>query len=119
MLHKYSKSSISSNKGVQMQVRTRNLSLPVCCSISSAMKLRSLDVSFRCKVCGCVELQAQLKSGREELVRKACPALTDELVAAMKRAPMRGYDPSILKEPHIYRSGLLSAFYHVSGSVCT
>lgn len=51
-------------------------------------------------------MQAQLKSGREELVRKACPALTDELIAAMKRAPMRGYDPSILKEPHIYRSGL-------------
>ena len=48
-------------------------------------------------------MQAQLKSGREALVRKACPALTDELVAAMKRAPMRGYDPSILKEPHIYR----------------
>lgn len=56
------------------------------------------------------ELQAQLKSGREELVRKACPALTDELIAAMKRAPMRGYDPSILKEPHIYRSGLITAF---------
>lgn len=50
-----------------------------------------------------VVLQAQLKSGREELLRKACPALTDELIAAMKRAPMRGYDPSILKEPHIYR----------------
>ncbi|DBA95736.1 TPA: hypothetical protein ACH3X3_013571 [Trebouxia sp. C0006] len=48
--------------------------------------------------------QAQLKSGREEVLRKACPALTDELVAAMKRAPMRGFDPSILKEPHIYRS---------------
>lgn len=38
------------------------------------------------------------------MLRKACPALTDELVAAMKRAPMRGFDPSILKEPHIYRS---------------
>jgi hypothetical protein len=38
------------------------------------------------------------------VLRKACPALTDELVAAMKRAPMRGFDPSILKEPHIYRS---------------
>ena len=48
-------------------------------------------------------MQAQLKSGREEVLRKACPALTDELIAAMKRAPMRGYDPSILKEPHIYR----------------
>ena len=83
------------------------------------MKFRNLDTSCRCKICGCVELQAQLKSGREELVRKACPALTDELVAAMKRAPMRGYDPSILKEPHIYRSALLSAFCHVAGSLCT
>lgn len=52
-------------------------------------------------VCDCC--QAQLKDGREDLVRKACPALTDELIAAMKRSPMRSYDPSILKEPHIYR----------------
>lgn len=51
-------------------------------------------------------VQAQLKSGREEVLRKACPALTDELVAAMKRAPMRGFDSSILKEPHIYRWAL-------------
>lgn len=55
-------------------------------------------------LCG---VQAQLKAGREEALRKACPALTDELVAAMKRSPMRGYDPAILKEPHIYRSHLL------------
>ena len=48
-------------------------------------------------------VQAQLKAGREEALRAACPALTDELIAMMKRSPMRGYDPAILKEPHIYR----------------
>ena len=51
----------------------------------------------------CDAWQAQLKDTREELLRKACPALTDELISAMKRSPMRSYDPSILKEPHIYR----------------
>jgi len=59
--------------------------------------------------------QAQLKSGREEVLRKACPALTDELVAAMKRAPMRGFDPSILKEPHIYR--MTEAVTHYGESI--
>ncbi|KAL3150110.1 hypothetical protein ABBQ38_013449 [Trebouxia sp. C0009 RCD-2024] len=59
--------------------------------------------------------QAQLKSGREELLRKACPALTDELISAMKRAPMRGYDPSILKEPHIYR--MTEAVTHYGESI--
>lgn len=63
-------------------------------------------------------MQAQLKSGREELLRKACPALTDELVAAMKRAPMRGFDPSILKEPHIYRS-LASSYDVMYLQTCT
>lgn len=47
------------------------------------------------------------------MLRKACPALTDELVAAMKRAPMRGFDPSILKEPHIYRCNSLSAVVYM------
>ena len=51
-------------------------------------------------------VQAQLKSVREDVLCKACPALTDELIAAMKRSPMRGFDPSILKEPHIYRCTL-------------
>lgn len=59
--------------------------------------------------------QAQLKSGREELLRKACPALTDELVAAMKRAPMRGFDSNILKEPHIYR--MTEAVQHYGESI--
>lgn len=59
--------------------------------------------------------QAQLKSGREEVLRKACPALTDELVAAMKRAPMRGFDSSILKEPHIYR--MTEAVTHYGESI--
>jgi len=59
--------------------------------------------------------QAQLKDGREELLRKACPALTDELISAMKRSPMRSFDPSILKEPHIYR--MTEAVTHYGESI--
>lgn len=59
--------------------------------------------------------QAQLKAGREELLRKACPALTDELISAMKRSPMRSYDSSILKEPHIYR--MTEAVTHYGESI--
>lgn len=59
--------------------------------------------------------QAQLKAGREEAIRKACPALTDELINVMKASPMRGYDPAILKEPHIYR--MTEAVTHYGESI--
>jgi hypothetical protein len=39
-----------------------------------------------------------------ELLREAVPALTDAQLAAMQRCPMRSYDPSIVQEPHVYRT---------------
>lgn len=47
--------------------------------------------------------QAQLKAGTEPKLRAAVPALTDAQVAAMRRCPMRSFDPAITQEPHIYR----------------
>lgn len=38
------------------------------------------------------------------LIKKAVPTLTDEQLAAMQQCPMRSYDPSIVQEPHIYRT---------------
>lgn len=38
------------------------------------------------------------------LLKRAVPALTDDQIAAMKQCPMRSYDPSIVQEPHIYRT---------------
>jgi cyanate lyase len=48
--------------------------------------------------------QAQLKPGAVELLQKAVPALTEAQLAAMQRCPMRSYDPSIVQEPHVYRT---------------
>lgn len=48
--------------------------------------------------------QAQLKEGAVPLLKKAVPALTDEQLAAMRKCPMRSYDPTIVQEPHIYRT---------------
>lgn len=52
----------------------------------------------------CSDPQAQLKPGAVELLQKAVPALTDEQLTAMQRCPMRSYDPSIVQEPHVYRT---------------
>jgi cyanate lyase len=48
--------------------------------------------------------QAQLKEATIDKLRKAVPALTDDMVQHMKRCPMRSWDPAIKQEPHIYRT---------------
>jgi cyanate lyase len=48
--------------------------------------------------------QAQLKAGTADALRAAVPGLTDDHLDAMKRCPMRSYDPAIVQEPHIYRT---------------
>ena len=48
--------------------------------------------------------QAQLKSDTAPKLKAALPALSDEDVAAMQGAPMRGFDDEILKEPNVYRT---------------
>ena len=48
-------------------------------------------------------LQAQLKEGTAEKLRAAVPALPDASLAAMKRAPLRQYDPLIVQDPLVYR----------------
>ncbi len=47
--------------------------------------------------------QAQLKPGAESEMKKLVPGLTDELIAEMRKCPMRSFDPSIIQEPNIYR----------------
>ncbi len=47
--------------------------------------------------------QAQLKEGTAEKLRAAVPALPDSSLAAMKRAPLRQYDPLIVQDPLVYR----------------
>jgi hypothetical protein len=42
-------------------------------------------------------LQQQLQPNTVQALRKAVPALTDADVAAMMRAPMRSYDPTIMQ----------------------
>lgn len=32
------------------------------------------------------------------------PDISDDQLEAMKRCPMRSYDPAITQEPHIYRT---------------
>ncbi|KAK9832326.1 hypothetical protein WJX74_006380 [Apatococcus lobatus] len=48
--------------------------------------------------------QAQLKKGTVDKLRKAVPDLNDAQIEVMQRCPMRGYDPAIAREPHIYRT---------------
>lgn len=47
--------------------------------------------------------QAQLKPDTAPKLRKAIPALTDELVNLMMAPPFRSYHPDIIQEPSIYR----------------
>ena len=48
-------------------------------------------------------LQAQLKAGTVEALRKAVPGLTDDHISLMQRCPMRSWDPQLIQEPHVYR----------------
>jgi len=48
--------------------------------------------------------QAQLKDGTAEKLKSILPALEADDIAAMKGAPMRGFDDEILKEPNVYRT---------------
>merc|ERR1712100_556518 len=42
--------------------------------------------------------------GTAERLKAALPTLTPEDIVAMQRAPMRGFDEQILKEPNVYRT---------------
>mmetsp|Transcript_35976 Transcript_35976/g.88526 ORF Transcript_35976/g.88526 Transcript_35976/m.88526 type:complete len:228 (+) Transcript_35976:22-705(+) len=48
--------------------------------------------------------QAQLKPARADALKKAVPGISDADLKAMQRAPMRGFDSEILKEPNVYRT---------------
>ncbi|MEW5308613.1 MAG: hypothetical protein WDW38_000558 [Sanguina aurantia] len=48
-------------------------------------------------------LQQQLKPDTAELLVKAVPGLTSELVLQMKKAPARRFDPLLIQDPFIYR----------------
>lgn len=47
--------------------------------------------------------QAQLKPETAQDLRKIVPALLDEDIEEMSRAPMRSYDTRILQEPQVFR----------------
>ena len=47
--------------------------------------------------------QAQLKPESEAKLVQIIPGLSEDLVADMRKCPMRAYDPSIIQEPNIYR----------------
>lgn len=47
--------------------------------------------------------QAQLKAETAPKLRKAIPALSDELVKLMMEPPFRSYHSNIIHEPAIYR----------------
>ena len=55
--------------------------------------------------------QAQLKKTTEEKLVKLVPALTEELLREMRKAPIRSYNPAILQEPHVYRMTEVCAHY--------
>jgi len=59
--------------------------------------------------------QAQLKPSTEEALRRVVPALSDDNIAAMRRCPMRSFDPNIVQEPHIYR--LTEAVMHYGEAI--
>jgi len=48
--------------------------------------------------------QAQLKPATAEKLAKLVPGISSEDLAAMQKPPMRGWDPSILQEPNVYRT---------------
>ena len=47
--------------------------------------------------------QAQLKPESEGKLVQLVPGLSKDLVAEMRKCPMRSYDPTIIQEPNIYR----------------
>ena len=47
--------------------------------------------------------QAQLKPESEKKLVELIPGLSEDLVAEMRKCPMRSYDPTIIQEPNIYR----------------
>ena len=47
--------------------------------------------------------QAQLKPESEAKLVQLVPGLSEDLVAEMRKCPMRSYDPTIIQEPNIYR----------------
>ena len=54
-------------------------------------------------------LQAQLKPGTVDALRKAVPGLTDEHVSIMQRCPMRSFDPSLIQVGQAVLAVLLSS----------
>merc|ERR1719343_136243 len=48
--------------------------------------------------------QAQLKPATRTKLQKAVPAISDGDLDLMQKAPMRGFDEEILKEPNVYRT---------------
>lgn len=59
--------------------------------------------------------QQQLQPATVAALRKAVPALTDEDVAHMQRAPHRAFNPEVLQEPSVYR--LYEAICHGGDSI--
>ncbi|KAJ3682379.1 hypothetical protein LUZ60_014952 [Juncus effusus] len=59
--------------------------------------------------------QAQLKPDTAVKLKKALPALSEELVAQMMEPPFRSYHPNIIQEPSIYR--LNEAVMHFGESI--
>ncbi|KAF3328079.1 cyanate hydratase [Carex littledalei] len=59
--------------------------------------------------------QAQLKPDTAPKLRKAIPALSDELVELMMAPPFRSFHPDIIQEPAIYR--LNEAVMHFGESI--
>ncbi|XP_042513282.1 cyanate hydratase-like [Macadamia integrifolia] len=59
--------------------------------------------------------QAQLKPSTVPKLRASLPDLTDDLIQEMMNPPMRSYDPSIVREPAIYR--LNEAVMHFGESI--
>ncbi len=47
--------------------------------------------------------QAQLKEDAVSKLAKLVPGIDKELLAEMRKCPMRSYDPAIIQEPNIYR----------------
>jgi Cyanate lyase len=47
--------------------------------------------------------QAQQKPESEGKLVQLVPGLSKDLVAEMRKCPMRSYDPTIIQEPNIYR----------------
>ena len=47
--------------------------------------------------------QAQLKKATAPKLKAAVPAIDDDMLTAMKKSPMRVYDPQIVQDPLVYR----------------